>query len=107
MYILQFSSIIEGIFIVVIKNDSYFCLQRKYSTPQIQKKMEPLKIIREKRQLLRLTQQKVADSAGISLRTIKLIENESGNPSLSTITKICQVLGLEVVIRRKMNKKKK
>ena len=68
--------------------------------------MEPLKIIKEKRLLLQFTQQKVADTAGISLRTIKLIENESGNPSLSTLTKICQVLGLEVVIRKKINKKK-
>lgn len=68
--------------------------------------MEPLKIIKEKRLLLQFTQQKVADTAGISLRTVKLIENESGNPSLSTLTKICQVLGLEVVIRKKTNKKK-
>lgn len=68
--------------------------------------MEPLKIIKEKRLLLQFTQQKVADTAGISLRTVKLVENESGNPSLSTLTKICQVLGLEMVIRKKTNKRK-
>lgn len=68
--------------------------------------MEPLKIIKEKRLLLQFTQQKVADTAGISLRTVKLVENESGNPSLSTLTKICQVLGLEIVIRKKTNKRK-
>lgn len=69
--------------------------------------MEPLKIIKEKRLLLQFTQQKVADTAGISLRTIKLIENESGNPSLSTLTKICQVLGLEIVIRKKKKQKER
>lgn len=83
-----------------------FVCKRNYLTHQTLKKMEPLKIIKEKRLLLQFTQQKVADTAGISLRTVKLVENESGNPSLSTLTKICQVLGLEIVIRKKTNKRK-
>lgn len=66
--------------------------------------METFKIIRERRQMLRLTQERLANEAGISLRTIKLIENGSGNPSLSTLSKICNALGMEILIRKRTSK---
>lgn len=62
-------------------------------------------IIRERRALLGLTQQDLADYAGLSLRIIKSIESGKGNPSLSTLTKIADVLGLELVLKvKEMNK---
>lgn len=62
-------------------------------------------IIRERRVLLGLTQQDLADYAGLSLRIIKSIEVGKGNPSVSTLTKIAEVLGLELVLKIKdMNK---
>lgn len=37
--------------------------------------------------------------AGVGLATIKDIEREKGNPSLSTISRILDVLGMEVLFR--------
>lgn len=58
-------------------------------------------IIRERRALLGLTQQDLADYTGLSLRIIKSIESGKGNPSLSTLTKIADVLGLELILKVK------
>ncbi len=67
--------------------------------------MEIRSIIRERRTLLGLTQQDLADYAGLSLRIIKSIESGKGNPSLSTLTKLADVLGLELVLKvKEMNK---
>ena len=53
-------------------------------------------IIKERRTLLGLTQQDLADYTGVSLRIIKSIEAGKGNPSVSTLSKIAEVLGLEL-----------
>lgn len=53
-------------------------------------------IIKERRVLLGLTQQDLADYTGVSLRIIKSIEAGKGNPSVSTLSKIAEVLGLEL-----------
>ena len=67
--------------------------------------MEFYSIIRERRALLGLTQQDLADYTGLSLRIIKSIEAGKGNPSVSTLTKIAEILGLELVLKVKdMNK---
>lgn len=58
-------------------------------------------IIRERRSLLGLTQQDLADYTGLSLRIIKSIEVDKGNPSMSTLTKIAEVLGLEIILKVK------
>ena len=58
-------------------------------------------IIKERRSLLGLTQQDLADYTGLSLRIIKSIESGKGNPSMSTITKIADILGLELILKVK------
>ena len=58
-------------------------------------------IIRERRALLKITQQDLADYSGVSLRMIKSIEAESANPSVGTLTKITEVIGLEIILRIK------
>lgn len=63
--------------------------------------MEFYSIIRERRSLLGLTQQDLADYSGLSLRIIKSIEAGKGNPSVSTLTKIAEVLGLELILKVK------
>lgn len=63
--------------------------------------MDVHSIIRERRALLGLTQQDLADYTGLSLRIIKSIESGKGNPSLSTLTKIADVLGLELILKVK------
>ena len=49
--------------------------------------MDFYSIIRERRSLLGLTQQDLADYTGLSLRIIKSIEVGKGNPSMSTLLK--------------------
>lgn len=63
--------------------------------------MEFYSIIKERRALLGLTQQDLADYTGLSLRIIKSIEAGKGNPSMSTLSKIADVLGLEVILKVK------
>ena len=58
-------------------------------------------IIKERRILLGLTQQDLADYSGLSLRIIKSIEAGKGNPSVNTLTKMAEVLGLELILKVK------
>lgn len=58
-------------------------------------------IIKERRALLGLTQQDLADYTGLSLRIIKTIEAGKGNPSVVTLSKIAATLGLELVLKVK------
>ena len=60
-------------------------------------------IIKERRAILGLTQQDLADYTGLSVRFIKSVEAGKGNPSIGSLEKIAQILGLEVVIRVKEN----
>lgn len=57
--------------------------------------------LRERRILLGLTQQDLADYTGLSLRIIKSIETGKGNPSVSTLLKIAETLGLELQLKVK------
>ncbi|MCM1301216.1 MAG: helix-turn-helix domain-containing protein [Bacteroides cellulosilyticus] len=59
-------------------------------------------IIKERRSLLGLTQQDLADYTGLSLRIIKSIESGKGNPSIGTLNKITEVLGLEIELKVKV-----
>jgi y4mF family transcriptional regulator len=56
--------------------------------------------IKERRSILGITQKDLADISGVGLRTIKDIET-GGNPSLATLMKITDVLGLEIELRIK------
>lgn len=59
-------------------------------------------LIKERRDVLRLTQQDLSDYTGLSLRIIKSVESEKGNPSLRTLEKVAEVLGLELIMRVKI-----
>ncbi len=62
-------------------------------------------LIKERRHLLDLTHQELADYTGLSLRIIKSIEAEKGNPSIATLGKIAEVLGLEIEMKVKVSVK--
>ena len=51
--------------------------------------------------IIGLTQQDLADYTGLSLRIIKSIEAGKGNPSVATLLKIAEVLGLELQLKVK------
>lgn len=59
-------------------------------------------LIKERRAILGLTLQDLADYTGLSVRMVKIVESESGNPSLSTLEKIADVLGMEIIMKIKI-----
>ena len=63
--------------------------------------MNLIKIIKERREMLQVTQETLAELSGVSLRTLKQFESGKGNPTLSTLQKIADILGLEVSLKLK------
>ena len=58
--------------------------------------MKIQEVMRLQRKALGITQQDLADMSEIAISTIKKIESGKGNPSLSTVEKIMDILGMEV-----------
>lgn len=59
------------------------------------------KILKERRKALTITQEDLAELAGISLRTLKAIETGKTNPTFDSVNKITEVLGLQINIEIK------
>ncbi len=55
-----------------------------------------IKTIKARREVLQVTQETVAELSGVGLRTLKQFESGKGNPTLLTLQKIADVLGMEV-----------
>ncbi len=60
-----------------------------------------IKIIKERRKDMQVTQKTLADLSGVSLRTLKQFESGKGNPTLLTLQKLADVLGMEVSLKIK------
>ncbi len=54
-------------------------------------------LFKTRRAFLQLKQEDLAEMSGITTRTINMVENGKGNPSLQTLEKLALVLGLEIV----------
>ncbi len=63
--------------------------------------VELIRTIKERRESLRVTQETLSELAELSLRTVKQFESGKGNPTLNTLQKISDVLGLEVCLKLK------
>ena len=59
--------------------------------------------IKERRENLKVNQENLAKLSGVGLRTLKQFESGKGNPTLLTIQKITDVLGLEICLKVKTN----
>ena len=57
--------------------------------------------IKERRKKLGVSQQTLADLAGVAVNTLVAIERGEGNPQLSTLLTILDTLGLQVDINIK------
>lgn len=57
--------------------------------------------IKERRKSLNVTQPHLAEIAGISVNTLYKLERGQGNPSLDIITKVADVLGMELKLEVK------
>lgn len=55
-----------------------------------------LKRLKERREELGVTQEQLAELAGVGLRTVKEIDAGKGNPTVSTLLKLADVLGMDL-----------
>ena len=62
---------------------------------------ELIKVIKERREVLMVTQETLAELSGVGLRTLKQFESGKGNPTLLTLSKLADVLGMEVGLKVK------
>jgi len=60
-----------------------------------------IKQLKARRETLRVTQEMLAELSGVSLRALKQFESGKGNPTLDTLTKLANALGMEVVLQIK------
>lgn len=59
------------------------------------------KLIKQRRKILSINQQDLAEISEIALHTISDIESGKGNPTLQVMCKLLDVLGLELAINVK------
>ena len=59
---------------------------------------EIIKVIKERREMLQVTQETLATLSGVGLRTLRQFESGKGNPTLSTLQKLTDALGLDLVL---------
>lgn len=57
--------------------------------------------LKERRDNLKITQEQVADLAGVSINTLYKIERGQANPTLESLEKITDILGLELTLQLK------
>ena len=57
--------------------------------------------IKQRREELQITQETLAEIAEVGLRSLKQFESGKGNPTLITIMKIAEALGMELNIQVK------
>lgn len=58
-------------------------------------------VIAKRRESLSLKQVDIAEMAGLSIKTIYMVETGKGNPSVLTLAKVLDILGLEFITRIK------
>ncbi|MBE9490274.1 MAG: helix-turn-helix transcriptional regulator [Bacteroidetes bacterium] len=60
--------------------------------------------IKERREMLQVTQEMLADLSGVGLRTLKQFESGKGNPTVQTLNKLADALGMELTFQIKKQK---
>lgn len=52
--------------------------------------------LKSRREQLGVTQEQLAELASVALRTVKALDSGKGNPTVSTLIKLANVLGMEL-----------
>lgn len=60
-----------------------------------------IEVVKARREVMQVTQETLAALSGVGLRTLKQFESGKGNPTLQTLQKLADVLGLEVCLKVK------
>ena len=76
---------------------AYFCIEKSSMMHFI----EIYKIVKDRREMMQVTQETLAEISGVGLRTIKQFETGKGNPTLQTLQKLADVLGMEICLQVK------
>jgi transcriptional regulator with XRE-family HTH domain len=63
--------------------------------------------IKQRREILHVTQETLAEVSGVGLRTLKQFESGKGNPTMLTIQKLADTLGMEVCLKIKKQQENK
>ncbi len=58
-------------------------------------------LIQQRRDTMRITQKQLADMADIGINTLYKIETGQANPTLESLQKITDVLGMEITVQVK------
>lgn len=62
---------------------------------------EIIQSIKERIEIMHVTQETLAERSGVGLRTLKQFESGKGNPTLLTLQKLTEVFGMEVNLQIK------
>lgn len=57
--------------------------------------------LKQRRETLNVTQEQLAEISGVGLRTLKQFESGKGNPTLQTLSKLADALGLKLKLEVK------
>lgn len=63
-----------------------------------------IKQLKARREALQVTQDMLAELSGVSVRALKQFESGKGNPTLETLSKLANALGMEVSLQVKIPK---
>jgi transcriptional regulator with XRE-family HTH domain len=63
-----------------------------------------IQTIKERRETLKINQETLAELSGVGLRTLKHFESGKGNPTVNTLQKLAEVLGMELKLEVKKTK---
>lgn len=55
-----------------------------------------IKTIKDRREVLGVTQEHLAELSGVGLRTLKALESGKSNPTFETLDRLADVLGMEL-----------
>ena len=58
-------------------------------------------VIKERRNQLGISQKDLSEYSGVGISTVKDLDRGVGNPSLLTLSKILDVIGMELVVQKK------
>jgi transcriptional regulator with XRE-family HTH domain len=57
---------------------------------------ELIDALKKRRAILGVTQEQLAEISGVGLRTLKALESGKSNPTYETLSKLAEVLGMEL-----------
>lgn len=66
-----------------------------------------IETFKDRRKDIGITQEVLSELSGVSLRTLKQFESGKGNPTVQTVDKLANVLGLELCFQIKVKHEKR